>query len=49
MNTVAMNNRTYNGYGYFSKSEVRIRANRIRRQKIVRRQRIVLAVIGQPP
>ena len=30
---------------YFSKSEVRIRANKIRRREIVRRQKIVLAVI----
>ena len=41
MNTIAMNNRTYNGY--YSRSEMRIRANRKWRMQVVRRQRLVLA------
>ncbi|MCR5557633.1 MAG: LysM peptidoglycan-binding domain-containing protein [Butyrivibrio sp.] len=44
MNTIAMDNRAYNGYGYYSRSEMRIRANRKWRMQIVRRQRIALAV-----
>ena len=43
MNTIAMENRVYNGYGYYSRSEMRIRANKKWRMQVVRRQRLVLA------
>jgi LysM repeat protein len=45
MNAMVMDNRTYNGYDYFSRSEMRIRANKKRRMEIVRRQRVFLGAM----